>query len=230
MADEAKASTLENCKLTYFDLAGRGESIRLALTAAKIKFTDERVAFKDWPALKPSTPWGQLPVLTLACGTALAQESACLRLVGKHTGLYPADQLAAGRVDELLGVFDDINQNINNTGRGLEKAEKEAKRLETVSKGGDVYALLEKVDASLGTHGADGFAVGSTLTTADLVVYAYTGFFASGWYDGVPKNYITPFANIQAVRKTVATLPEIVAYIDTQADPAYDSFKEARAL
>eukprot|EP00343_Euplotes_focardii_P006903 CAMPEP_0205818968 /NCGR_PEP_ID=MMETSP0206-20130828/1106_1 /ASSEMBLY_ACC=CAM_ASM_000279 /TAXON_ID=36767 /ORGANISM="Euplotes focardii, Strain TN1" /LENGTH=69 /DNA_ID=CAMNT_0053111915 /DNA_START=24 /DNA_END=229 /DNA_ORIENTATION=+ len=69
MADEAKASTLENCKVTYFNLPGRAESLRLALSAAKISFTDERIEFKDWPALKPSTPWGSLPVLTLADGT-----------------------------------------------------------------------------------------------------------------------------------------------------------------
>mmetsp|Transcript_9629 Transcript_9629/g.10882 ORF Transcript_9629/g.10882 Transcript_9629/m.10882 type:complete len:231 (+) Transcript_9629:40-732(+) len=228
---EAKASNpLENCKVTYFDLPGRGEPIRLALSAAKITFTDERIAFKDWPALKPSTPWGSLPVLTLADGTVVAQGRACLRLVGKYTGLYPADPLLAVRVDELLDVLEDIGSKTNATGRGLEQAEKDAKRLEAVSKGGNVYALLEKVDAFFGTHGANGFAVGSALTVADLAVYAATGMLSCGFYDGVPKEVLTPFANVQANRKTVANLPEIVALIDAQTNPVYGVLKEARAL
>ena len=50
-------------KLTYFAIRGRGEPIRLLLVEAGQEFTDERVQFADWPALKPSTPFGQLPVL-----------------------------------------------------------------------------------------------------------------------------------------------------------------------
>lgn len=43
------------------------------LTLAGIKFTDERIEFPQWQGLKPKTPWGSLPYLTLADGTVLGK-------------------------------------------------------------------------------------------------------------------------------------------------------------
>jgi len=39
--------------------------------------------------VKATTPWGSMPVLTLADGTVLAQSASLLRFVGKQTGIYP---------------------------------------------------------------------------------------------------------------------------------------------
>lgn len=41
-------------KLTYFNIAARGEPARLIFVAAGVKFTDNRVKMEDWPALKAS--------------------------------------------------------------------------------------------------------------------------------------------------------------------------------
>lgn len=40
-------------KVTYFDAKGRGEIIRLVLSAAGKEFVDERIKTEQWPALKP---------------------------------------------------------------------------------------------------------------------------------------------------------------------------------
>eukprot|EP00954_Amorphochlora_amoebiformis_P004867 381643-Amorphochlora_amoeboformis.AAC.1 len=87
-------------KLTYFDIPGRGEPLRLAMWIGDMKFEDERIEFKDWPALKPKTCWGSLPMLTLPSGEEFAQTRTLGRFVGKKTGLYPEDPVAAMRVDE----------------------------------------------------------------------------------------------------------------------------------
>jgi hypothetical protein len=50
-------------KLTYFDIRGRGEFIRWILAVASQPYTDNRINMNDWQALKPKTPFGQLPVL-----------------------------------------------------------------------------------------------------------------------------------------------------------------------
>ena len=39
-------------KLTYFDIRGRGEVVRLIFKAAEVEFEDKRVKFEEWGALK----------------------------------------------------------------------------------------------------------------------------------------------------------------------------------
>ena len=106
--------SLNGCKLTYFGLPGRGEAIRLALFLGDIDFNDDRIGFGDWKALKPNTPWGSLPVLTLADGTTqIAQTRAILRFVGKETKLYPIeDHVTAAKIDELLDAVEDMGPKI----------------------------------------------------------------------------------------------------------------------
>ena len=46
-------------KLIYFDApVSRGEEVRLALHIAGVDFHDERIKFDQWPAMKPTTPYG----------------------------------------------------------------------------------------------------------------------------------------------------------------------------
>ena len=49
--------------LIYFDLPGRAELTRILLNYAGIPFEDRHVTRDQWPELKPTTPFGQLPVL-----------------------------------------------------------------------------------------------------------------------------------------------------------------------
>jgi hypothetical protein len=70
---------LTNCKLTYFDLSGRGDPCRLALTHGGIEFTDNRVAFPDWGAIKSSMPFGQLPVSKLSLPTTQGRLATPMR-------------------------------------------------------------------------------------------------------------------------------------------------------
>ena len=50
------------CMVVVIDGA-RGEAARLAMVIGRVPFEDDRVKFADWPARKPGTPFGALPVL-----------------------------------------------------------------------------------------------------------------------------------------------------------------------
>ena len=54
---------MADIKLTYFDGRGRAEISRLILNYARVKFTDDRLQREQFAAMKPSLPWGQVPVL-----------------------------------------------------------------------------------------------------------------------------------------------------------------------
>jgi len=216
---ESKPNTslLTNCKLTYFGIPGRGEAIRLALAIGGVEFEDERVPFPAWGRRKPSTPWGTLPVLELADGSQLAQARSVLRFVGKHTGLYPADELVAQRVDELMDALEDLAVLVTDVGRGLPKHEMEAHRRAASEQGGVVYDRLAQIDAFIGANGGTtGYAVGDQINIATILTFTSLGRLAGGVYYGIPQTICQTFNNIQTVRNTVANQPAVIAWYDAR--------------
>lgn len=97
-------------KLTYFDIEGVAEAVRLALALSGTEFEDDRVKFSEWEALKPTTPFGQLPLMTIDDGSVKTQSGAMLRYVGAElsTTLYPREKLYD--IEELLGLLDDAKR------------------------------------------------------------------------------------------------------------------------
>lgn len=56
-------------KLIYFNVRARAEFIRFIFAAAGQEYEDYRVKNEDWAAVKPTTPFGQLPVLKVTQGS-----------------------------------------------------------------------------------------------------------------------------------------------------------------
>jgi glutathione S-transferase len=205
---------LQNCKLTYFNLPGRGEAARIALSIGNIKFVDERVQFSQWKEMKSSTPWGSLPILTLSDGTVIAQQRAILRLIGKEAGLYPNDVIAAAKVDELMDACEDIGSKTNAVGAGLPQNEKEAARAAACAEGGATHGILQNLDDFIAANGGC-YSVGETLTIADLSIYVGSSTLVSGMYDGVPSDALDCFDNLAMVRKTVRSHPAVCKWYDS---------------
>ncbi|XP_017875129.1 glutathione S-transferase 1-like, partial [Ceratina calcarata] len=71
-----------NYKLTYFNVTGLAEPIRLLLHQSGIKFEDIRFDFEEWPKIKPTTPLGQVPVLEID-GKPFVQSKAIARFIAR---------------------------------------------------------------------------------------------------------------------------------------------------
>jgi len=100
-------------QLTYFDIQGAAEKVRLALVLGGIPFSDERVPFDKWGEMKPKTPYGQLPTMTIDGGEPMAQSDAMLRFAGKlatahGVPLYPDESMLA--VEEARGLVSDLER------------------------------------------------------------------------------------------------------------------------
>ena len=96
-------------ELTYFAIAGAAERVRLALWLGGVKFDDVRIPFAKWPELKSTTPFGQIPVMSINKGPFIAQSNAMLQYVGTLAPfLCPADQFL--KVQEAIGLVDDFDR------------------------------------------------------------------------------------------------------------------------
>merc|ERR1712012_791873 len=99
-------------KLTYFNLRARAEPCRLLLAYGGIKYEDERIPppwdpSSTWSTLKPTTPFGQLPVLNWD-GVEVCQSMACARFIAREVGLAGNTSLEQAQADEVVDVIQDL--------------------------------------------------------------------------------------------------------------------------
>jgi hypothetical protein len=80
--------------LTYFDISGLGEPIRLALSVAQMPFEDKRLERDEFLALKPKLRFGQVPCLQVG-SEELFQSSAILRYIGQAFDMSGAESARA---------------------------------------------------------------------------------------------------------------------------------------
>ena len=59
-------------KIHYFENYGKAEMSRMALHYCGVAFENVTHAGEDWVAYKPTTEFGQMPILELDDGTQLA--------------------------------------------------------------------------------------------------------------------------------------------------------------
>lgn len=190
-------------KLSYFDMAGRAETTRLALAYGNIAYEDKRVAFPDWPALKPTTPLGQLPVMEVD-GKVFAQSIAIARYAAKLSGAYPTDALQALAVDmvvdtvnDLVSVLIDILWLEQDETKKAEKSKKLVEEMMPTS-----FAALEEMVEG-------GAFFGSSITLADIRVFDFVVSIAVSF----PGFDISKFPKIVGVVESVKTNPNIAAYL-----------------
>ena len=98
-------------KLSYFDIEGAAEPVRLAFILAGIPFEDDRIKFPQWPEFKKTTPYGQVPVLQVDDEPLKTQSPAMMRWaasVNPSKNLYPADKLY--QIEEASGLLGDMKR------------------------------------------------------------------------------------------------------------------------
>jgi len=106
--------------VTYFDLYGKAEAIRMALSHSKTEFEDNRVTGDSWAAFKVSGKCnnGQVPVLEVN-GQALNQSEAIIRFVGAQVGSYnTADPFAMWAADAVINTCSDFEKSMPKSAEG----------------------------------------------------------------------------------------------------------------
>ncbi|MGH1469811.1 MAG: glutathione S-transferase family protein [Cellvibrionaceae bacterium] len=98
-------------KLTYFNIRGRAEIIRLILEETETPYIDEFVELEQWAALKPTLPLQQLPVYTYMDEEGhnlLFQSHAIYRHLARKHNLYGKNETEHTRCDIVEETCKDI--------------------------------------------------------------------------------------------------------------------------
>jgi glutathione S-transferase len=196
-------------RLTYFDIpASRGEECRLALHVAGVDFIDNRLTREAWAALKPSTPFGSLPMLELEGQPPLAQSNAILTLIGRRHQLHPEDLLEAARHEALMCHVEDLRAQLGPSLRISEPVEKKRVREELAA--GYLPSWGSFTEKQL--RGDGPFVSGSKLNVVDLKLYIAVRWFASGGVDHVPQTIFAGFPRLTQVFEAVRDDARIKAW------------------
>ena len=200
----------ENVKLTYFNLAARAEPCRLLLAYGGIKYEDCRIPppwdpATTWPAMKPNTPFGQLPILNWD-GEEICQSMACARFIAREVGLAGNNNMERAMVDEIVDVIQDlvnvwIKLYVTREEAGLENFAEVT-----------LQTALGHLERRLESRGGQYF-VGNNLTWADLHVFMYMGDLDKEAYAKYPK--------LTSLYERVGALPNIKAWVESR--PKTDS-------
>jgi len=155
-------------KLTYFNLYGRGEAVRMMFALAGVEYEDHRIewASDDWNALKPKTPFGQLPLLEVD-GREFCQSVAITRYLGNKFGFAGKTDLEKLQADMIADCIVDMTNLMEPI---FEEADETKKK--------ELWQAYEpKIDKHLGNlekmleanNGGNGFFVGDSVTWADCI-------------------------------------------------------------
>ncbi|GDX82777.1 glutathione S-transferase [Deltaproteobacteria bacterium] len=192
--------------LTYFNFDGsRGQECRLALAAAGIPFEDIRLDRPEWMALKPTTPYGALPILT-EDGRTLAQSNAILAYVGRKHGLHPADPWAAAEHEAVMQSCEDLRYKVA-LPAGLSDEDKRTTR-EAFASG-----WLATWAATISGRVAGPFLEGAAMSVADIKLAVVLKAVLAGTYDHIPGSTLDAWPKLRALVAAVEANPGIAAFV-----------------
>jgi glutathione S-transferase len=187
-------------RLIYFDNpASRGEECRLALVIAGVDFEDVRIPRGAWAALKPTTPYGALPVFEEAGHRPLAQSNAILALIGRRYGLHPKDEFESARHESVMMHVEDLRAAVGPSGRLTDEAEKKKAREALAT--GYIPTWAANVERQIADDGP--FFAGAVPHVADVKLHMAVRLLAGGKLDYVPATVVAAFPKLNRVHDAV---------------------------
>jgi glutathione S-transferase len=227
-ADKKPRKKAPKIKLTYFDIEGVVEKVRLALVLGGIEFEDDRIAFDKWPEIKPTTKNGQLPMMQIGDSEPFAQSGAMLRYAGRLARLYPPSTLL--KIEEAIGLEEDMGKTISPSmyigmrphvyghPEDMDKEKKSeiqlALRKKVFSEEGDMTKFLKSAEAFLGDNP---FLTGKNPTIADCQMIPRLTHLKSGILDGVPKTVLDAYPKLSAYYDRFMAIPNVKAWYEKRA-------------
>ncbi|XP_073978703.1 glutathione S-transferase-like isoform X2 [Rhodnius prolixus] len=194
-------------KLTYFNVKGVGEPIRMILSYAGKKFEDVRIEKDEWLQLKPKTPFGKLPILEID-GKVLHQSAAICRYLGEEFGLGGSSKWENLQINMIADTIQDIKNIMSHFYRQLDAEAREKKRPELLNETIPFY--LERLDSIIKNNG--GYFVNNKLTWVDF----YFAGFSETMESMLNAKVCEKYPHILQHRNNLKNIPEIKKWISNR--------------
>lgn len=200
---------MERPRLTYFDLRGRAEPIRLLLHATQSEFEDKRIVSGDeWSALKPTLPFGVMPIYEES-GIRLAESHAILRHLGRRLTPAPTEAGIAELdvAQEYLAESQEQLWRFQWTANYYERLE--AYALETLR------LRLQRLQAWLMRERPGSREwFGASFSYVDCLAFHYLD-----EVDAFFPVVLAEFAELVAFHRRAASIPRVAAYLNSASRP-----------
>jgi len=186
-------------KLVYFPVRGRSAHIRYLCADNDLPLEYEAVG-DSWPAIKPTTPLGQLPVFKDG-DFELSQSNAIIRYLARKHGLYGNNDREAAIIDMINDQQEDIRVGYLR----LIYREYDTGKEAFINGLSGTLAPLEKVLTK--NKGGVGFFVGDKISYVDYTVFDILdnlSVLAPGCLDSFP--------NLKAFHGRIANRPKLAAF------------------
>eukprot|EP00446_Apocalathium_sp_SHHI-4_P038590 CAMPEP_0177327642 /NCGR_PEP_ID=MMETSP0368-20130122/19004_1 /TAXON_ID=447022 ORGANISM="Scrippsiella hangoei-like, Strain SHHI-4" /NCGR_SAMPLE_ID=MMETSP0368 /ASSEMBLY_ACC=CAM_ASM_000363 /LENGTH=259 /DNA_ID=CAMNT_0018787727 /DNA_START=6 /DNA_END=785 /DNA_ORIENTATION=- len=216
-------------RLTYLDMKGFGEPIRLALAIGGLDFEDRRVSSEEIIAMRQrgELAFGQVPVLEID-GEAFLQSQALLRWAGRQAGLYPEElQLRCDAVEEALvdirrgfipqwyGVI--LGRDPITSEKLVPLSEEQKQEVQQKLNESVLPARFSYLEKQLKAAGGPYFC-GERLTICDLSFYVLASGVLDGTYvDGVTPSVLDGCPLLKELIGRIAHHPRVKAWNDRAA-------------
>ncbi|NXB27798.1 HPGDS synthase, partial [Eulacestoma nigropectus] len=187
-------------KLTYFNLRGRAEISRYLFAYSGKKYEDHRIEVADWPKIKPTIPFGKLPILEVD-GVIIHQSLAMARYLARESGLAGQTPVEQALADAVVDTIDDFMVLFPWAEKNQDVRQKAFDDILT----NKAPELLKDLDTFLGDKK---WLVGNSVTWADFYWDVCSTTLLSLKPDLADK-----YPRLLALRERVQALPAIAAWI-----------------
>jgi len=205
---------MPNYKLTYFDVRARAELARLLFALGGQKYEDVRIQREKWMEIKPTTPFGQMPVLEVD-GVKLCQSKTIGRFLANRFGVAGKNEIEKAQADMVVDCIADVAAPVGpmrfeqDATRKAEQRDKYGK--ETLP---NHIKNLEKLLKE--NKGGDAYFVGDALTWADVAFLDLCGWVESNGFTAD----LSAAPKLKALKAKVEAQPKIAEWIKKR--PAND--------
>lgn len=192
-------------KLTYFDGKGLAEPIRYMLSYMGEEFEDDRFTKEEWPLIKPSTPFGKAPVLSVD-GKQLCQSVALTRYLAKKTDLAGKDEWEDLQIDMIVDTIGDLRQAIAAYYYDPDEESRAAKKEPLLNETIPFY--MSKFENIAKEN--NGYLANGRLSWADIYLVAlgeYMSFIAG-------TDLLEPYPTLTSLKEIVWEIPQIKEWIE----------------